>query len=441
MLPGISAIQEGYMSYKIEEVNSCTRKLVFNFDKLDLTEEIKNALAQKRKTVNLKGFRKGKAPLAMVEKIHGPQIENDALNNFIQTQLFEAVQKEDLRVVGYPALEDMKYEPGKSVSFNAKIEIFPTVELKDYSGYKFSKDKVEISDSDLEEVKKNYLNSKAEMKEVEDEKATLEKGQFAVLNFQGEKEDGERPENMKGEEFVLEIGSNQFIPGFEDGMIGMKKGDKKVIELSFPEEYHAEDLKNANVKFDVELLEIKEKVYPELNDELAKEFGYDSVADFETKNKENLVKQRETAVKQKLHQDILEKLVSENSFDIPGALIAQQEKHIKEDVQKTLTQQGFNESMMKDYFTKWKDDLTTKAIFQVRSGLILDTLAKEFNVETTDADFNAKIEDVAKGAGMDVEQVKSFYEADKNMKTNISYAIREEKTFAALCEKVEVVEK
>lgn len=263
------------MSYSVEEVNDCTKKIVFNFETLDLTKEIGQALKEKQKNANLKGFRKGKAPLSMVEKFYGPEVESDALNRFVQNQLFEAINKEDIRVVGYPNFENMKYEAGKSVSFEAVVETFPEVALKDMSKLTFTKDAVEVTDEDVDAQRKNYLNSKAETLELEDEKAALENGHFAALNFEGELENGDKPDNMKGEDFVLEIGSGQFIPGFEEQMVGMKKGEKKTLTVTFPENYQAEDLQNADVKFHVELLEIKEKKYPDFTDELAVELGFE----------------------------------------------------------------------------------------------------------------------------------------------------------------------
>ncbi len=384
------------MSYTIEDVSGCMKKIIFSFDKIDLSAEIKTAVKEKQKTVAMKGFRQGKAPLAMVEKIYKPQIESDALNKFVQGEFYKAVTDADLRVVGYPNLENMKYDGGETVSFDAVVEIFPTVSVKSYDKFSFTKDKVEVSDDDVNNMKKQFLESKAEEKAVEDKEVGLATGHFAIFNFEGEKEDGDRPENMKGSEFKLEIGSGQFIPGFEDAMIGMKMGEKKEIDLTFPEDYHAEDLKNAKVKFHTELLEIKEKVYPEFDDEMAKEVNYDSVDDFMTKTRANLEYQKERQASEKLHQEILEKLVVENAFDIPSALVAQQMEYLKKDMDGTLKQQGFTDEMVVEYFEKWSDDLTTKAEFQVRSGLILDTLAKEFEIESTEADLDAKIEETSK---------------------------------------------
>ena len=276
------------------------------------------------------------------------------------------------------------------------------------------------------------------MTEVADASTKLAKGHFAVFNFEGVKEDGSRPENMKGSEYLLEIGSGQFIPGFEDGMMGLKKGDKKNILLTFPADYHATELQNAKVTFEVELLEIKEKKYPALTDEMAKEFGYESIADFNEKNKANLLAQKERQASEKLHQEILEKIVKENKFDVPATLVQNQEKYLQEDLAKNLKSQGFNEAMVAEYFTRWAADITTKANFQVRSGLVLDHLAQEFKIETSDADFNKKIEESAKTAGMDVETVKKYYSANSQIKNNLMYAIREEKTFEELKKKLKI---
>lgn len=428
------------MSYTVQEVNSCTKKIVFNIENLDLTQEITVALKEKQKSANLKGFRKGKAPLDMIKKFYGPQVESDALNRFIQNQLFEAINQEKLRVVGYPSFENMNYDAGKSVQFDALVEVFPEVELKDMSGYTFTQDKVEVGDEDIENMKKNYLNSKAEMVEVTDEARALENGLFAVINFEGEKADGERPDSMKGSEFLLELGSNQFIPGFEEGLVGLKRGEKKTLELSFPEDYHVEELKGAPVKFDVEVVEIKERKIPELSDELAKEFGYESVDDFMTKNRESLETSKKRSAQEKLHQSILEKLVQENSFDVPQAMVEQQENYLREDMTRNLKQQGFNDQMVGEYFNRWAGDLKEKAIFQVKSGLILDQLANKYEVTTNEDDLNRKIEDTAKSSGLDIEQIKQYYLSDEKIKKNLTYAIREEKTFEKLKEIVTIIE-
>ncbi|MDC0253936.1 trigger factor [Bacteriovoracales bacterium] len=426
------------MAYTIESINGCTKKLQFNFETLDLSEQVKQAVLEKRKSANLKGFRKGKAPLDMVQKMYGPQIESEALNQFVRNQFLEAIDKEKLKVVGYPKFENMKYDGKNAVEFDALVEVFPVIEMKDFSNLEFKKEELSVLDDDVDSLKKNYLESKAEMVEITDENTEITKGYFAVINFQGQKEDGERPENMKGEEHLLEIGSGQFIPGFEDGMMGMKKSEKRQVNVTFPADYHAPDLQSAKVVFDVELLEIKEKKYPELNDELVKEFGFESVEAFDKKNRESLLDQKTKASEEKLNQEIIETLVKENEFDVPQSLVEQQEEFLKNDLKNSLTQKGFNEQMMEEYFEKWGDDLKVKAIFQVRSSLILDQLAKTYNVETDNSDLDQKIEETAKSSGMKKEEIEKYYNSNEKIKSNLLYAIREEKTFKKLKENLRI---
>lgn len=426
------------MAYTVEEVNGCTKKLKFNFSDVDLSSQIQSALKEKQKSANLKGFRKGKAPLSMIQQVYGPQVENDALYRFVSEEFYKAIQEENIRPVGYPNFGNTDYSDGSKVSFEATVETFPEVEIKDYSKYSFSKEDDKVTDKDVEELKNRYLAPKSEMVEVKDEKAKLQEGQFAVFNFEGEKPDGSRPDNMKAEEFVLEIGSGQFIPGFEEKMIGMKKGEKKTLELTFPKDYHEADLKGADVKFDVELLEIKERKVPELTDELAKEFGFEDASDFDKKNKERLEQQKKREVQAKLQEEILKKLVEDNNFDVPGALIQQQKEAVRQDLANNLKQQGFNDDMVKTYFEKWDGDIADKAEFQVKSGLILDKIAKKYDVEATDADLDAKIDEMAEQSGMEKSQIEQYYKGNEQIKQNMLYAIREEKTFEKLISDMKV---
>ena len=426
------------MSYNIENINGCTKKLVFSFDGVDLTSQIEDALKEKQKSSNLKGFRKGKAPIAMIKQVYGAQAENDALYRFVSEEFYKAIQEEDLKAVGYPNFGNTKFEEGSKVSFEATVEIFPEFELQDMKGYEFTKEDDSVDEKDFTELKERYLAPKSEMVEITDDATAVANGMFCVFNFEGEKEDGTKPENMKAEEFLLEIGSGQFIPGFEEGMIGLKKGEKKTIELTFPADYHEADLQGALVKFHVDLLEIKEKKTPELTDELAKEFGFESVEDFNTKNKTRIEENKKREVKSKLQEDILKKLIDENKFDVPAALIQSQRKSVEEELANNLKQQGFNESMISTYFDKWADDVDAKAEFQVRSGLILDKLATQFAVEASDADLDAKIDEMAEQSGMDKEQISTYYKSNEQIKSNIMYAIREEKTFDKIIENVKV---
>ncbi len=426
------------MSYTVESINGCKKKIVFNFKELDLTGQIKAALLKKRSEVAIKGFRKGKAPVAMVEKMYRPEVEADAINSFIQENYIKAITTEELKVADYPSVENMKYDPGKTISFDCFVEIFPDIKIADMKQYKFTKDKVEVSDDDVEKTKVGYLNSKAEIIPVEGSDVTLSKGHQALLNFEGVKEDGERPENMKGSEFPLEIGSGQFIPGFEDGMVGMKKGEKKFIPLTFPTDYGAEELRGAKVTFEVELLDIKEKKLPEFTEELAKEFGFDSITDFNVKTKERITENKKREATEKLKKDIIDKLLKENHFDVPEVLLGKQKEHVKDDLKRSLLQQGFSEDSLSDYYKHWDSDITAKAVFQLRSGLLLDKLASDYKIEVTDKDFEAKLDNMAQSMNLPLETIKQYYSKGE-IKNNMMYSLREEKTFEKIMEQVVVL--
>lgn len=425
------------MSYQIESINGCTKRILFTYENVDLSTQIDSALKEKQKNANLKGFRKGKAPLNFVKQVYGAQVENDALHSFVSQEFYKVLQEEDLKVVGYPAFGNTKYE-SQNISFDATVEIFPEFALSDYSKYTFKKDNDSVTEADVKDLESRYLAPKSEMVEIKDEARSIENGLFVVFNFEGEKADGTRPDNMKAEEFLLEIGSGQFIPGFEEAMVGLKKGDKKTIELTFPADYHEEDLRESEVKFDVEVLELKEKVTPELTDELVKELGFNTVEEFKTKNKERLEQQKKREVQTKLQEEILKKLVEENSFDVPTILVEQQKQSVKDELGSNLKQQGFDESMLSTYFEKWASDITQKAEFQVRSGLILEQLAKKYAVESTEADLDVKITEMAEQSGMEADQVSQYYKSNEQIKSNLMYAIREEKTFEILIQDMQV---
>jgi trigger factor len=428
------------MSYTVETLNGCTKKFVFNYEDVDLSNQVNQAINKKQKDSSLKGFRKGKAPISMIKQVYGPQIEADALYKFISDEFLNAVKKEDLKVIGSPSFSVNNNED-KKVSFDAVIEIFPEFVIKDLAGLSFEKEKMPDIEAEVETMKKRMLDSKAETKEITDENASLENGHCAVMNFEGEMPDGSKPENMKGKEHLLEIGSAQFIPGFEEKMIGMKKNEMKTIDITFPEDYHAEDLKGVAVKFHIELLEIKEKVSPEFNDELIKTMGHESTEAFYTKTREQVSYQKNREVTEKLHQEILEKLVEMNEFDLPKAFIKTQEESYKNELKQNLTQQGFDDNMVLEYFTKWEADISSKAAFQVRTGLIMDKLAQVHEIETNEEDLKAKMDEMAKYSGLPMDQVLSYYEKNEQLKNSLKYAIREEKTFEKIKSIVKISEK
>ena len=422
------------MSYTIETVNSYTKKFLFSFNEVSFDKEINHLLQEKKKTSHIKGFRKGKAPLHMIQKLYGVEIQRDALYHFISSKIMEALEKEKIRVMGKPQLTNSNYEDEKKLRFEAVIQHIPHLEFTDLGKLSFIKKKEDISNEDMKEAINHHLEGKAEM--VVSEETILSKGKFAVINFEGVKGNGERPENMKGEEFLLEVGSNTFIPGFEEGLVGMKVGKKKELPLTFPESYHVEDLKGQEVTFYVELLEIKEKKTPDITDELARELDYDSKEDMEKKIRVRLEYQKEKVATENLNGDILDKIIAEYHFDLPQVLIEEQINSLRGDIAKRLQTQKFNDIQIEEYFEKWSKDIEKKAAHQVRSGLILNTLAEKYSIDVNEDDFIAKCEEMNRHSGLSIDEIKAFYENNTEDKKTMMYGIREEKVFQEIYKEV-----
>ena len=421
------------MAYSVEEVNSCTKKIVFNYENLDLSDLIKLGLKEKQQKASLKGFRPGKAPWAVIEKLYRPEVEADTLNRFVQDEYYKAVSEQNLRVIGLPAVSNLKYASGTAMSFDALVEVIPEVHLPEYSHWTFQQEAVEVTPEEISSMLKMQLEYKATMEVLTDPEHLVAKGDFVIINFVGEQEDGTRPDSMQAKEHQLEIGSGQFIPGFEEQLLGMKAGEKKDFQVQFPTDYHVENLRNRPVKFEVELLEIKEKKLPVMTDDLAGEMGFDTVDAWTEDVRANLLNQKERKVLENLHQQIIEKFIQEISLpDIPRALLQQQEETLKGEVAKSLERNGYGPKAVKDYFAKWSEELQQKALFQIRSGLILNQLADKLQVQVRPEDLDTKLAAIASGYGVSKEQIKSIYAEGTEAYQNIYYALREEKTMAVI---------
>ena len=425
------------MSYTLEDVSGCSKKIVFQIGEVDISSDLNTALEQKRKSVSLKGFRKGKAPLPVVDQLYGKEIEGQILQKFISNKLFEALQKEKIKAVAPPLFQSFEYKADeKEVHFVAIVEHLPLLQIKDVSHLSFTRGNASVSDDKVNEAIRNQLDGRAEMVEVSD--GVLEKGHHAVINFEGRDTDGQEIENAKGEEFLLEIGSNAFIPGFEDGLVGMKAGETRDITLKFPSNYHQEKLKDADVIFTVELLEIKTKKIPELTDDVAKELDFKSKEEMEKLTRQRLTYEQERKVKEKLHQDILNKLIEENSFDVPQSVLDEQEKAVQENLSRAMTAQKMSDAQVKQYFQKWGDEVKKKALFQVRTGLILQQLGEDYSIKVTQEDLDEKYKEMAMQSQMSFEEVREHYAKNEEVVKNLRYALREEKCFEEICRRANV---
>ena len=383
------------MSYAIEPLNDCTLKFSFHFkgEEVNLSGKIYQAAKVKQREVNIKGFRKGKVPIPIIQKTYRGELTMDAIRDFMNEKFSEATEKENLHVFNASITEGPSPEDLDSdFRFYILAEVYPQFELKDFRELTFHKDKVEIHSQDIEEAKKAYLESKAVMQNLEGEDCQASMEHFVVINFQGEREDGSRPEDLKGEEYLIKMEADHLMPGMKEGLLGMKRGEKKIIPATFPEDYHDQEVRNIKVNFHVELLEIKEKQFPEFDEKLAQELGYKSVEDFEIKNKEILIKKKERESNLKLNREIIKKLVEENPFDIPYTLLLKQEDYVYREIKEELKQQGLRPNKIEESLAHRKNEIKRASEVQVRTSFIFDKLMKKYRVEeAVEANFDDKL--------------------------------------------------
>ena len=426
------------MAYQVEEINTCTKKLVFDCDLQDFEARMALALKEQQKKANIKGFRQGKVPATLVERYYGPKIKADTIEHFISENYSKAIQETKLPVIALPKIDDFKLdEAGKKIKFNATVEVYPEFKLVDIHSWEFKKDAVKVTDQDVDQAVKQVLDKKAVMQNAPDG-TTLANGQFAIIDFTGIKPDGSRPDNMKGTGFSLEIGSHSFVDTFEEQLIGMKVGEERTIEVTFPGDYGAEELRNVKVKFEVKLQEIKNKVFPEIDEEFLKEEGHQDKAAFFAAIRKDLEDGQKRAVEQKLRREVLQRLCKENDFLIPAAMIDQQLKADQDRLRQQYKAYRLPDGRIDDLLQENAAEMRKTAEAEMREALIVNRYAEDAKIEIGDADIDAYIKEVAAKENGDTSYYEDLFKKHPQYKTNIKIMLREQKAVEVILKQVKI---
>lgn len=404
-------------------------------------EEVNGALdkAFKKvvKEINVPGFRKGKMPRQMFEKRFGVEsLYQDALDFILPDAYANAVEEAGINPVDRPEIDIEKLEKNEPLVFTAKVTVKPEVELGEYKGLEVSKEDTNVTDEEIEEQLKESQERMAELTVKED--GQVENGDTAVIDFEGFV-DGEAFEGGAGNDYSLEIGSNSFIPGFEEQLVGAKTGEQKDVEVTFPEEYHAEELAGKSATFKVTVNEVKAKELPELNDEFAKELdeeveGLDALR---TKMKENLKAEKENASETQMRDQLVQKAAENATVEIPQAMIDSEIDRMMQDFEQRLSQQGMNKELYFQFSGQDEDALREQmkadAETRVRVSLTLEAIAKAENMEVTSEDIDKELEKMAGQFNMDAEQIKTalggteMLENDIRMQNTVEFLVENAK--------------
>lgn len=375
----------------------------------DAQEKALNKLA---KNVKLDGFRKGKAPAKLVKTRvgKGPILE-EATDILLKNSYSKILLDNDIHPVGQPEV-DIDELTEDVLKITVKAPVTPEFELGQYKGLDIKKGTVKVTKKEIEEELKNYQNQFAELVIKED--GAVENGDTAVIDYEGFK-DGVAFDGGKDENYALEIGSGSFIPGFEEQVIGMKIGEEKDLEVTFPENYQAADLAGQSVVFKVKVHEIKSKVLPEIDDELAKDVnidGIDTLADLETYTKEQIKNRKLNDVEAKFSDDIFEAVIANTPVEVPDAMVNTEVEGMLNEVAQNLSQQGLNLELFQQLTGKTLDDMKAEmreqAEKRVKFNLILAEIAKAENIEVSDEELDEEIKEIATYYSKEFDEVKKI---------------------------------
>ena len=421
------------MKTKVKNISDVKVELTISLGVEELKAAEQVALTKLAKEVKIEGFRKGKAPLEMVAaQVDQNVLGQEIIENALSKAVAEAFLKEKIQAINRPEVDVKKFIPGTELEFTATSEIMPKVELGDYKNLKVKKEKVSVSQKEINETIDQILKNFAEKKEV---KRAAKEGDEVIIDFLGKK-DGVAFDGGKAEKFPLELGSKSFIPGFEEGLIGKKAGDELSLDLKFPKDYHAKDLAGAKVVFEVKIHEVRENVLPEINEELLSKLGeFKTKEDFEKQIKEDLKIQKQAEADDKFKDELVKKLAEVSKVPVPEILLEDQKQSIEMDMQQNLMYSGLS---LDDYLKRmgktreeWlENDVKAVAESRVKSGLALAELSKVEKIQSTVDELDARIAQLKEQYGNSKEVVKQLSSDD--VRRNLANQILTEKTIDLL---------
>ncbi|MBP5223967.1 MAG: trigger factor [Lachnospiraceae bacterium] len=417
------------MSIKVEKTDGNMAKITIESTVEEFEAALQKAFQKNKNRINVQGFRKGKAPRAMIEKIYGPGIFYEDAANEIIPELYDKAMEDEackaLDIVSRPEIDVVQVEKGKPFVFTAEVALRPEVELGQYKGFEdIEKKTAEVTDEEVDQEVNRVREQNARTVTVEDR--PVQDGDIAVIDYEGF-ESGVAFDGGKGENHELTIGSHSFIPGFEEQLIGRNAGEEFDIDVTFPEEYHAKELAGKPAVFKVKINAVKFRELPELNDEFAEEVSdFDTLAEYMEDTKKKLVERKQSGLDAEYRQAVLRKAVENAKMLIPQAMIDEQARTLVNDYAQRLQQQGLSLDMYFKYTGQTLEDLqaqfTYEAKTRIENSLVLDAIAKAENVEVTEEDFEKEYQNIADTYRMELDKVKEIVgeEGKENMRKDLA---------------------
>lgn len=396
----------------VEKLEHNMAKLTIAVDAADFIAAMKQSYNKQKGKINIPGFRKGKVPMAYLEKVYGPEMfYEDAANEVIPDAYGNAAKESELEITSSPTIEAVQMEKGKDFIFTAEVALKPEVTLGEYKGIEVEKREIEVTD---EEVAKELVNAQElNAREITVEDRAVEDGDIVNIDYAGSI-DGVAFDGGTAKDQNLIIGSHTFIDTFEEQLIGKNIGDELDVNVTFPEEYHAPDLAGKPALFQVKINGIKTKELPVLDDDFAQDTSeFDTLDEYKEDVKKKLAEQKEQEAKTEKENQVLDKIIENAQMDIPEAMIDTQQHQLADDFAQRLSYQGLQ---LEQYFQftgmtreKFMEDLKPQALKTIQTRLVLEAIVDAENIEASEEDLNAEYERLASTYQMEVEKIKEIF--------------------------------
>jgi trigger factor len=415
------------MSLQVENLEKNMAKLTIEVSAEEFEKAIEKAYQKNKGKMSVPGFRKGKVPRKMIEKMYGTSVfYEDAANEIIPEAYANEVENCDLDIVSQPSIDVVQIESGKSFIFTAEVATKPDVELGQYKGVEVEKKTAEVTDEEVDKALADEREKQSRMVPVSDR--AVADGDMVTIDFEGFV-DGKAFEGGKGTDYPLTIGSHSFIDTFEEQLIGKNIGEEVEVNVTFPEQYQAAELQSKPAMFKVNVKEIKQKELPELDDDFAQDISdFDTLADYKEDLKKKLLEKKEEEVKAQFEEDVVEKIVADAKMEIPDPMVDMQVRQMAENFARRMSSQGLTMEQYMQFTGMTEDKLVEQmrpqALKTIQSRLVLEEIVKAENIEASEDEFKAELDKMASMYQMEVDKLNELISDKEKESMKLDIAVQ-----------------
>lgn len=424
------------MKATIEDISTVKKKIHIQVSSDAIERERSKAVADAAKRAKIPGFRPGKAPKAVVERHYSAEIQSEVMNKVISDSYLKALQENGLSPVDMPNITNISpLEKNAPLNFTAMVEVRPKFDLGVYEGIEIKEAAVSATDAEVDQTIDRLRDMYAQLEVVEGQ--PLGKDHTAIIDFEGSR-DGKPIEGARATDYMLQLGATTLIPGFEDQIIGMNKGETRRITVTFPEDYENKDIAGREAQFSVTLKEIKKKVKPELNDEFAKDIGeHKTVDELKSRIREDIEIRKRNEQASTQREDLLARLVDAHAFEVPEGMVEKELMSMARSQAMRLARQGMD---LKTFdIAQFREKNRETAVKRVKGILILDAISDREKIDVSDAEVNAALAAAARNSGKKLAEVRKYYEDQEGGLDNLRMSLIQDKTLVHLLSKAKKV--